>query len=468
MSPVDITIIVSYFLLMLALGWYASRQQQSVEDYYVAGGRLGRFSIACVWFASWIGGAAVVGVADKAYELGISGVWYVAAMAIGCLAFGLFFAARVKRLGTQHNLLTYPDLIELRYDSRTRIVATVTTVLAFIAYAAGQLAAAAGILHTLLGIDYGTALLLSGTVIVLYTATGGYLAITYTDWVQVILLFVGIVLIGVPIAISQGGDWTAMNNTLPASHFELGNWGWGAIAALVVSLSLSFFTAMDSYTRMFAAKDERTAKQGTLLTVALLLPIAIGATWLGMAAATLFPGLENNSDVLTTFIVQTFPIGLKGLVLVGLLAALMSTADICILTASANLTRDVYQRYINPEVKPDRLLRISMLTSLAVGVLAALMAWQLQDVVSILLLGFTINSAALFIPSLAMVYFSKWNSNAAFWSISLSLLVVVIWSIATRFDGFPLGHIDALWPGLMVSFVVFGLLNRNSPTAAVL
>lgn len=462
MSTIDITIIASYFLLMLALGWYASRQQQSVEDYYVAGGRLGRLSIACVWFASWIGGAAVVGVADKAYQLGISGVWYVAAMAIGCLLFGLLFAARVKRLGMQHKLLTYPDLIELRYDSRTRIVATVTTVLAFIAYAAGQLAAAAGILHTLLGIDYGTALLLSGTVIVLYTATGGYLAITYTDWVQVFLLFVGIVLIGVPIAISQGGDWSAMNNTLPASHFELGNWGWGAIAALVVSLSLSFFTAMDSYTRMFAARDERAARQGTLLTLALLLPIAIGATWLGMAAATLFPGLENNSDVLTTFILQTFPVGLKGLVLVGLLAALMSTADICILTASANLTRDVYQRYVNPEVTADRMLRISMLTSLAVGAVAALMAWQLQDVISILLLGFTINSAALFIPSLAMVYFSKWNSDAAFWSISLSLCVVVSWSIAVRLDSFPLANIDALWPGLLVSLLVFATLNRRN------
>ncbi len=137
-----------------------------------------------------------------------------------------------------------------------------------------------------------------------------------------------------------------------------------------------------------------------------------------------------------------------------------STADICILTASANITRDVYQRYLNPQVSPERLLRMSVLTSLAVGALAALMAWQLQDVIGILLLGFTVNSAALFIPSLAMVYFSRWNADAAFWSISCSLLTVIAWTIAARLDGFPFAQLDALWPGLLVSMLVFVSLSR--------
>ena len=447
---------------MIVIGIIASRRQNNVEDYFIAGGRLGTFSIACLWLASYIGGASVVGGAARAYELGISAGWDITAIAIGCLLFGLFFAARVNQLGKQNRFLTYPELIESRYDSRTRIVATLTTVAAFIAYAAGQLAAAASILHTLLGWDYGTTLLLASAIIVIYTAAGGYLAVTYTDWIQFALLFIGIVVIGIPVAVINGGTWDALTTQLPDSYFEIGSWGWGAILAIVVSISLSFFTAMDSYTRSFAAKNADVARRGTLLAVVFFFPIAVAALWLGMTAALLFPGVENSNEILSTFIVAKFPIGLKGLVLVGVLAALMSTADICILTASANVSRDIYQRYINPQVRPNALFRISIGVSVVVGIVAAFMAWRMRDVVDILLVGFTINSAGLFLPSIAMIYFARVNSTAAFWSISLSLFTVIAWYSASQFEIGGLFLIDPLWPGLIVSFVVFTALNQRA------
>ena len=461
MSGLDTGIIFAYLALMIVIGLYASRRQDSVEDYFVAGGKIGTFSIACLWLASWIGGASIVGGAAKAYEIGISAAWYVTAIAIGCLTFGLFFAARVKRLGQQQRLLTYPQLIESRYDSRTRIVATITTIAAFIAYAAGQLAAAAAILHTLLGWDYGTSLALAGAIIVVYTATGGFLAITYTDWVQFALLFFGVVIVGIPVAIHAGGSWEALTTQLPEAHFEPGNWGWPAIIALVVSISLSFFTAMDSYTRSFAAKTEKAARRGPLLAVLFLIPLGVGATWLGMTSAILFPGAESSSDILATFVLEYFPTGLKGLMLVGILAALMSTADICILTASANFSQDIYQRYVNPDVAPKKLFRLCIGISVLVGALATLMAWQMQRVIDILLVGFTINSAALFLPSVAMIYFARAKSQAAFWSITLSLVTVLTWYLASNLKlGAPF-EIDPLWPGLVVSFAVFAFLNRD-------
>lgn len=461
MSTIDTVIIFAYFALMLAIGLYASHKQDTVSDYFVAGGRLGTFSIACLWLASWVGGASIVGGAAKAYELGITAVWYVAAIGLGCLLFGLLFAVRVKRLGDEHQLMTYPQLMELRYDSRTRIVATLSTVAAFTAYAAGQLAASAAILHGLLGWDYGAALLLSSAIIVIYTATGGFLAITYTDWVQFALLFIGIVFFGIPIAIGEGGTWNALTSALPATHFEIGNWGWPAILAMVVSIVLSFFTAMDSYTRSFAAKTAAVARRGALLAVIFLAPIAIGATWLGLTAAMVIPGVENSSEILSLFVVEKFPVGVKGLLLVGILAALMSTADICILTASANVSKDIYQRYVNPDAAPRRLLRVSMVVSMIVGTIAAFMAWRLPDVIDLLLIGFTINSAALFLPTIAIFYMHRANSTAAFWSISLSLITVIGWYLASRFELGPWFLIDPLWPGLLVSGAVFFTLNRR-------
>lgn len=462
LTTLDTGIIFAYLALMIAIGLYASRKQDSIEDFFVAGGKLGAFSIACLWLASWVGGASIVGGAAKSYEYGISGGWYITCIAIGCLLFGLFFAARVKRYGVESDLLTYPDFIETRYDSRTRIVATITTMIAFIGYAAGQLAAAGAILSTLLGWDYSSSLLLASAIIVVYTATGGFLAVTYTDWVQFALLFIGVVVVGIPIAIANGGTWESLTTQLPATHFDPTNWGVATMLAMVVSLPLSFFVAMDSYTRMFAAKDATAAKRGTLLAVVFLIPLAVGAIWLGMTAALLYPDVPNSGDILSRLVMDTFPVGLKGLMLVGILAALMSTADICILTAAANGSRDIYQRFINPEVESKKLFRLSMILAAIVGVAAALMAWQLQDVVGILLIAFTINAATLFVPTIAMTSLKNVSSNAAFWSISLALITVVGWYVASAADMAPIFTIDPLWPGLAVSVATFASISLLS------
>ena len=319
LGPIDTGIIFAYLALMIAMGIYASRRQDSVEDYFVAGGKLGSFSIACLWLASWVGGTAVVGGTNKAFEFGISGGWYTASMIIGCLLFGFFFAVRVKREGNKHNLLTYPEFIETRYDSRTRIVATITTILAYIGYAAGQLAAAGAVLSTLLGWDYSSSLLLASAIIVVYTATGGFLAVTYTDWVQITLLLVGVVIVGIPISIANGGTVEVFATSLPTGHLNPIGWGLPTMLAFGVSIPLAFFVAMDNYTRMFAAKDEAVAKRGTYLAAALLVPLVIGSTWLGLTAALLYPGVDIEGDILSRLIIDIFPVGLKGLLLVGLL-----------------------------------------------------------------------------------------------------------------------------------------------------
>jgi SSS family solute:Na+ symporter len=173
------------------------------------------------------------------------------------LFFGLTVARRVKQLGDGDRHLTYPDFIERHYDNRTRAVATITTVLAYTAYSAGQFAAAAAILQVLVGWSYGQCLLLAGAIVTLYTAAGGYLAVTYTDRVQVTLVILGIVAVGVPVAISQAGSWADMRAVLPPSHYDFGAQGWDHVAALVVSMVLSFFVAMDSFSRSFAARDAK-------------------------------------------------------------------------------------------------------------------------------------------------------------------------------------------------------------------
>ena len=132
MGVVDTVILFAYLALLVGIGIYAQRSKPDVDDYFVAGRRMGPLTIACMWVAAWIGGAAIVGTSARVYSQGITGIWYIIGMAIGCALFGLTVAKRVKELGDGDRHLTYPDFIEKHYDNRTRAVATITTVLSLI------------------------------------------------------------------------------------------------------------------------------------------------------------------------------------------------------------------------------------------------------------------------------------------------------------------------------------------------
>lgn len=310
-----------------------------------------------------------------------------------------------------------------------------------------------------------------GILAMLGTAVGrggaGLLAVTYTDIVQMALLLLGVVFLAVPLVGSMlHKNGMSLAADLPASFFDLGAWGWPTIAALGLSTVMSFFTSMDSYTRCIAAKDAKTARTGTIYAAVLVLIIAGASTFLGMAGKLILPDLASSNNVIAALVVELFPHGLKGLVLIGVLSAIMSTADISVLTGSASLTKDIYQRYFHPEASEKTLMRVGLAASLFVGVLGAVFGWFTQDIMNILLITFTINSAGLFLPTIGAFFWKKSCSAGAFASMLSATIIAVVWFIGGKVSALPLFSIDALWPSFGVSavlYVVICLAHRQTP-----
>ena len=461
----DSAIIVIYLGAMLLLGLYANRKQQGIEDYYVAGRKLNSFTIAALWLSSWVGGASIIGASEKAYSIGLSAVWFVGSIAIGLIIFGVSFPPLIKRLGDSLRNLTYPDLIEARYGPVARIAATVTTILAYIAYTASQFSAMGVILYALTGWSMEINFLVAAVVTISYTALGGYLAVTYTDMAQALLLLVGVVIVGIPVSLDLMRDAGASFRDLPDSFLSLGNWDWLSLAALSLSTIFSFFTSMDSYTRCYAAKDERSAQRGTLLALVGVVAIAAASTVFGLVSKTLMPDIAGGSNSLAELILRFFPTGIKGLVLVGIIAAIMDTGDICILTASANVTRDIYQRFLKPQASEKHLVRLGMFASVGIGVLSLALAWYMDDIINILLLAFTINSAGLFLPTVVGLFWKRASAKAAVGSMVSALIIVMIWFILGEAGAGGIFALDPLWPGFIGSAIVFfaiSLLDNQS------
>ena len=179
MTVIDFVIMFGYFAVMLVLGIVASKRQKDSTDYFVGGRKLGSFSIMCLWFSSWIGGAAVVGTAAVAYDFGISGIWYVFASVISCVLFALTSSGKITELGKKYGHVTYPDFIGQAYDEKTRIIATITTTLAYTGFTAGQFAAAGAVLQMLFGWSLATSYAVAAGVVLVYTAVGGPVSYTH-------------------------------------------------------------------------------------------------------------------------------------------------------------------------------------------------------------------------------------------------------------------------------------------------
>ena len=371
LHALDLAIIGAYLIAMVLIGLVVVKKVRSMDDYYLGGRAMGALKIGALWMAGWIGGSSVIGTSSNSYSMGITGIWYVGEIAIGCVLFALVMAEPVKRVSEVLQNITFPEMIRARYDQKNSTMASITTILAMIGYTAAQFVAGASILNVLTGWDLGLCYVLAAVVIVFYVSTGGLLAVTYTDIVQMALLLLGVVFLAVPLVGSMmHKNGMSLAADLPASFFDLGAWGWPTIAALGLSTVMSFFTSMDSYTRCIAAKDARTARTGTIYAAVLVLIIAGASTFLGMAGKLILPDLASSNNVIAALVVELFPHGLKGLVLIGVLSAIMSTADISVLTGSASLTKDIYQRYFHPEASEKTLMRVGLAASLLVGVLA--------------------------------------------------------------------------------------------------
>lgn len=464
MEFLDYTVLALYFSGLLAIGYYANRRQQSTEDYYVGGRGTGTLSLAALWMSSWVGGASIMGTAEKSFEIGVSSLWYPIAMFFGFVVFALTFASRIKDVGDKNKHITYPDLIEQHYDTRTRLISTITTIVAYIGYTASQLLSAAHIITTITGLKLGWAFCIATIVTIGYTSMGGFFAVEKTDRFQALLIILGVTFVATPLTLNELGSVSRLTVELPPAFFQVGAWGWGTILAMCISIMLTFFTSMDSYTRCYAARTRSSARNGTLLAALAVLLISGSVCFLGMSSRVMFPDGTGGTSSLITLIMHVFPAGVKGLMLVAILSAIMSTADACILNASANLTRDIYQRFVNPRVSQQKILRISIVSSILVGTVSALVGWFSEGIIALLVMTFTINSAGLFLPTLGAFFWKKATAQAAFWSMSLSLATVMTWYAGHKFmPSLVLFNVNPLWPGLATSAVLFFSLSLLSP-----
>ena len=399
----ELTIIIVYFVVLIAIGVVSKRKARGVDDFFVAGRKSSTLFVTGSLVATIVGGSATLGMAGLGFARGLTGAWWLLVGSIGLVILGFFLAKKVRQFG----LYTLPELVEKQYDKRMALAASILIVVAWIGIVAAQILASSKILG-ILGLGSPVLWMVLFTIVfVFYTVIGGQYAVIGTDVVQAVIIFAGI-FGGLALVLSHVGGWSGLSASLPAGRFAFpvsSQFNGIELVSLLLLVGLTYVVGPDMYSRIFCAKDARTAKVSVFWTALFLIPVAFGVTLIGMGASALFPKIAPEL-AFPTVIKEVLPPFIGGIVLAALLSAVMSSADTCLLSASTILTVDIVG-WFKPSLSPRRVLLISRLAIVVLGIGSLALALFLKGIISALLFAYTIYTSGVILPVLAGFYRSK-------------------------------------------------------------
>ena len=384
-------IVIIYFVVMIGLGLSTRKQARSAGSFFVAGRSGSTLFITGSLLATIIGASATLGMAGLGFTRGLTGAWWILVGSVGLVILGFLFARKVREYG----FYTLPGLVEKQYGRLPAMAASILIVVAWMGVIAGQIIAAGSIMAVL---GYGSPTLwiwISTAVFIFYTVLGGQRAVLKTDLWQTIIIFLGI-FGGLAFVLWKIGGFTGLKNGLPAGYFSFpvsAKFSPIQLINYLLLIGLTYVVGPDMYSRIFSAKDGRVAKKSVFWTAGLLVPLALGITLIGMAAAVLYPHTAAG-QAFPTVIKGVMPPVLVGLVLAALLSAVMSSAVTCLLSVSTILTTDVIHKF-KPALSEEKLIVISRWGIVVLGLLALAVALQLKEIINSLMYAYTIFTAGI-------------------------------------------------------------------------
>ncbi len=452
-----VTIVTIYLAAMLAVGVWCSRTRVTgVTDFLLAGRRLGVVMGAGTLAATHFGGGAVLGGAEYGYTHGLSGAWYGISTGIGLLALGFLTARAFRKLA----LFTVPDYLERRYGGKAiRLVGAVLSLAALVGILAAQVNAA-GRAFEILGIGGPLAPVLAVVVFVTYTALGGLWAATISDMVQLAIGAAGVAIAAAVVWVraSAGGGLTALleANGVSSSYFSAFGDGPSFVLWLLIPTVMYTLIGQDFYQRLFATRDATTARRAALIGGTFLILVSVLPALVGMGARALAGVPMEPGGALPWVLRELMHPALGGVILAAILAAIMSTADSLLTSATSHVVNDIWIETLGRSGDESRLLALSRWITVAVGALALVLGLILPGIVTTLIYSYTMYTAGVLVPVIGGVIWKR-GTRAGALSAAVAGSAVALFGLTTDLDlaGFPTEVYSALVSALV--FVVVSL-----------
>lgn len=463
-----------YLIAMLVLGFIAYRMTSNLSDYVLGGRSLGPGVAALSAGASDMSGWLLLGLPGAIYLSGLSELWIGVGLVAGAFLNWWFVAAPLRRATAMaSDSLTIPDFLEHRFGDRSRIlrIISATVILIFFTlYISAGLVGGGLLFQSTFGMEYTTALIVGAVVIISYTFLGGFLAVSWTDFVQGILMFLTLLVVPMLAVVLIGGwgEATSRITAVDPQHSVIlkGMTFLGMISLL--AWGLGYFGQPHILARFMAMRSEKDVPRATLIGMSWMILALVGAIGTGYMGVAYFADapIDAHETVLIELIGAIFNPWIAGVLMAAILAAIMSTIDSQLLVSASALTNDFYKGIVRPEASSQELVWVSRAAVIAVSLIAVLLALNPEagvlDLVSYAWGGFGAAFGPLILFSL---YWSRMNRAGALAGMIVGAVTVIGWNQGSG------GLLDVyeLLPGFIFASIaiVVGSLATAEPSKEV-
>lgn len=498
MSSTDICIliaIVAYLAMVVGIGINYSRKNRTTEDFYLGGRKLGPFVTAMSAEASDMSSWLLMGLPGVAYATGIAdAAWTAIGLAIGTYLNWLIVAKRLRRYTVvAGNSTTVPEFFSNRFRDKKKILSVISAIVIiifFVPYTASGFAACGKLFASLFGVDYMAAMIISAIVIVAYTTLGGFMAASTSDFLQSIVMSIAIVVVLGYGSTKAGGFANVIDNVRNlAGYFTLtSTYNATTQAASPYSLltivstlawGLGYFGMPHILLRFMAIEDEKKLTLSRRIAsiwviIAMSVAIFIGVVGNAMSKVGAIPQLEDSETIIIAIATilskhSILTALLAGIILAGILAATMSTADSQLLAASSSVSQNIIKEAMFPNLKEKTSMIIARVTVLIISVIAIFIARDANSsvfqIVSFAWAGF---GAAFGPVMLFSLFWKRTNFVGALSGMVSGGIMVFVWKFLVRPMGGAL-NIYELLPAFIVSsiFIVVVSLMTKAPDAEI-
>lgn len=434
MMTIETTILAGvavYLVVMIGIGYYASRESHTLVDFVVAGRNMPLWLCSVTIFATWFGSGTMMGAATAAYEndrlLMLSEPF---GSAVALLITGLFFARILRRT----RRITWPEIIQSRFGKLAGTFSAAADLLSGIIWLGGILFTFGVLLESLTGAPMAVGILCGLCVVIVYTMIGGMWAVALTDFVQMLIFVIGMLILLI-VVLNEAGGWSAIAaqlpdgalNPLPANARLI---DWIDTVHVFMAMGLGAVAANTAIQRGLSARSEDVARNAYNVAAIGYTVFGVIPLVLGFAASVLLPDLDDPNAVLTDLAIEFLHPVLAALFIGAILSAIMSTSDSILLSASTVISINFL-----PLIKHDpteRLrLRVARYSIPVVGLVSTYIAFNANRVVEVLLDSVAVLLAAVIAPFIACFWWNQANRSGALAGIIGGFIA---WRIAAAID----------------------------------
>lgn len=438
----DIQLIISitiYIIGMLFIGYFAYKKTENVSDYMLGGRSLGPAVTALSAGASDMSGWLLMGLPGAMYIQGLSAMWIAIGLTIGAYLNWLYVAPRLRTFTeVANNSMTIPAFLENRFGDQSnllRIMSGVVIIVFFTFYVSSGIVSGGVLFETTFNLDYHTGLWIVTAVVVAYTLFGGFLAVSWTDAVQGLIMITALVVVPTVTVIEVGGIGPTIDEiqSVGPTHFDIFK-GTSLIGIIsLMAWGLGYFGQPHIIVRFMAITSVKEIKKARIIGMSWMIVSVVGAMITGFIGLAYFTkeGLPLD-DPETVFIKLSeilFHPFVTGFLLAALLAAVMSTISSQLLVTASSLAEDVYKTFLRKSASDKELLLISRISVLVVSVVAVILAFDKNGTI-LSLVGYAwAGFGAAFGPVILMsLYWKRMNKWGAFVGMLSGTITVVVWA----------------------------------------